>query len=64
VLNRKFAFELSTPRETMYFVADSDKEKEEWSNSIGRSIVQHSRSVTDDEIVDYDSGQPTTGDRS
>ncbi|KAM3029936.1 hypothetical protein ACUV84_034028 [Puccinellia chinampoensis] len=64
VLNRKFAFELSTPRETMYFVADSEKEKEEWINSIGRSIVQHSRSVTDDEIVDYDSGQPATGDRS
>uniref|UniRef100_A0ACD5WK79 Uncharacterized protein n=2 Tax=Avena sativa TaxID=4498 RepID=A0ACD5WK79_AVESA len=64
VLNRKFAFELSTPRETMYFVADSEKEKEEWINSIGRSIVQHSRSVTDDEIVDYDSGQPAAGDRS
>ncbi|CAM0883632.1 unnamed protein product [Alopecurus aequalis] len=64
VLNRKFAFELSTPRETMYFVADSEKEKEEWINSIGRSIVQHSRSVTDDEIVDYDSGQPAIGDRS
>ncbi|PKA63111.1 Pleckstrin likey domain-containing protein 1 [Apostasia shenzhenica] len=55
VLNRQFAFELSTPRETMYFIADSEKEKEEWINSIGRSIVQHSRSVTDEEVVDYDS---------
>jgi len=55
VLNKPFAFELSTSRETMYFIADSDKEKEEWINSIGRSIVQHSRSVTDKEIVDYDS---------
>ncbi|KAI5003722.1 pleckstrin homology domain-containing protein 1-like [Hordeum vulgare subsp. vulgare] len=64
VLNRKFAFELSTPGETMYFVADSDKEKEDWINSIGRSIVQHSRSMTDDEIVDYDSGHPATGRKS
>ena len=68
VLNRQFAFELSTPRETMYFIADSEKEKEEWINSIGRSIVQHSRSVTDAEVVDYDSGHPAapeagTGDK-
>ncbi|XP_072953865.1 pleckstrin homology domain-containing protein 1-like [Typha angustifolia] len=54
VLNRPFAFELSTAQETMYFIADSEKEKEEWINSIGRSIVQHSRSVTDSEVVDYD----------
>ncbi|KAL6526838.1 Fatty acid synthase subunit beta [Orobanche gracilis] len=55
VLNRPFAFELSTRNETMYFIAESEKEKEDWINSIGRSIVQNSRSVTDDEIVDYDS---------
>jgi hypothetical protein len=55
VLNRPYAFELSTPQETMYFIADTEKEKEEWINSIGRSIVQHSRSVTDAEVVDYDS---------
>uniref|UniRef100_A0A0E0DS78 PH domain-containing protein n=1 Tax=Oryza meridionalis TaxID=40149 RepID=A0A0E0DS78_9ORYZ len=55
VINRQFAFELSTPTDTMYFIADSEKEKEEWINSIGRSIVQHSRSVTDAEVVDYDS---------
>lgn len=54
VLNRQFAFELSTRSDTMYFIADSEKEKEDWINSIGRSIVQHSRSVTDREIVDYD----------
>ncbi|CAK9164222.1 unnamed protein product [Ilex paraguariensis] len=55
VLHRPFAFELSTHSDTMYFIADSEKEKEEWINSIGRSIVQHSRSVTDSEVVDYDS---------
>ncbi|XP_039144767.1 pleckstrin homology domain-containing protein 1 [Dioscorea cayenensis subsp. rotundata] len=59
VLNRQFAFELSTRQETMYFIADSEKEKEEWINSIGRSIVQHSRSVTHEEVLDYDSKNPT-----
>ncbi|XP_027089881.1 pleckstrin homology domain-containing protein 1 [Coffea eugenioides] len=57
VLNKPFSFELSTSRDTMYFVADSDKEKEDWINSIGRSIVQHSRSVTDSEVIDYDSSR-------
>ncbi|KAK6935738.1 Pleckstrin homology domain [Dillenia turbinata] len=55
VLNKQYAFELSTSQDTMYFIADSEKEKEEWINAIGRSIVQHSRSVTDTEVVDYDS---------
>lgn len=58
VINRQFAFELTTSQETMYFIADSDKEKEEWINSVGRSIVQHSRSVTESEVVDYDSNLP------
>ncbi|KAF8018839.1 hypothetical protein BT93_H3663 [Corymbia citriodora subsp. variegata] len=55
VLNKPFAFEVSTNQDTMFFIADSEKEKEEWINSIGRSIVQHSRSVTESEVVDYDS---------
>ncbi|KAK0599331.1 hypothetical protein LWI29_004326 [Acer saccharum] len=55
VLNKQYAFELSLRTETMYFIADSEKEKEDWIYSLGRSIVQHSRSVTDSEIVDYDS---------
>lgn len=56
VLGREFAFELSTSNDTMYFIADSEKEKEEWINSIGRSIVQQSRSLVshDAEVVDYD----------
>ncbi|XP_073526063.1 uncharacterized protein [Phyllobates terribilis] len=56
-INQPNAFQLSLSRQTspMYLIADSEKEKEEWVNSIGRSIVQHSRSVTDSEIVDYDS---------
>ncbi|KAF5751387.1 pleckstrin y domain-containing protein 1 [Tripterygium wilfordii] len=55
IVNKPFAFELSTNHDTMYFIADTEKEKEEWINSIGRSIVQHSRSVTESEVVDYDS---------
>jgi hypothetical protein len=53
ILHKPCAFELSSNQDTMYFLADTDKEKEEWINSIGRSIVQHSRSVTDSEVVDY-----------
>jgi hypothetical protein len=59
VLNKQFAFELSTNRDTMYFIADTDKEKEDWINAIGRSIVHHSRSVTDEEVLDYDSKRAT-----
>lgn len=57
VLNKPYAFELATGDTTMYFIADSEKEKEDWINSIGRSIVQHSRSVTDSEVVDYESSR-------
>ncbi|XP_028784546.1 pleckstrin homology domain-containing protein 1 [Neltuma alba] len=55
IIHKPCAFELSTANTTMYFIADTEKEKEEWINSIGRAIVQHSRSVTDSEVVDYDS---------
>ncbi|KAK1584379.1 hypothetical protein Q3G72_032446 [Acer saccharum] len=55
VLNKQYAFELSLRTETMYFIADYEKEKEDWIYSLGRSIMQHSRSVTDCEIIDYDS---------
>nr|GMD23828.1 pleckstrin homology domain-containing protein 1-like [Ipomoea batatas] len=55
VLHKPFSFELSTSRYTMYFIANSEKEKEDWINSIGRSIVQHSRSLADSEVIDYDS---------
>ncbi|MED6173595.1 Fatty acid synthase subunit beta [Stylosanthes scabra] len=54
LINKPCAFELSTRSDTMYFIADSEKEKQYWINSIGRSIVKHSRSITDSEIVDYD----------
>lgn len=55
VLHKQHAFQLTTHKETMYFIADSDKEKEDWINSVGRSIIRHSRSVTESEVVDYDS---------
>ncbi|KAK1364985.1 pleckstrin homology domain-containing protein 1-like [Heracleum sosnowskyi] len=33
VIHKEFAFQLSTKSETMYFIADSDKEKEDWISS-------------------------------
>ncbi|MED6182922.1 Fatty acid synthase subunit beta [Stylosanthes scabra] len=62
VLHRPSAFELSTPHNTMFFLADSDKEKEDWINSIGRAIVQHSRSLADNEVVDYDNSRNSARD--
>ncbi|KAI4385575.1 hypothetical protein MLD38_003585 [Melastoma candidum] len=53
VVNKPFAFEISTHHDTMFFIADFEKE-EELINSIG-SIVQLSRSVTDSEVSGYDS---------
>ncbi|CAE6087406.1 unnamed protein product [Arabidopsis arenosa] len=56
VLNKQNAFELSTRDETMYFIADSEKEKEDWINSIGRSriIVKNlpPKYVTEDRLRD------------
>ena len=43
VINKAHAFELSTYSETMFFIADSDKEKEEWISSVGRAIVRQSK---------------------
>lgn len=52
-INRPFAFEVSTPDMSMYFIADSEKEKEDWINSVGKAIVRHSRCVMDQEHLDY-----------
>eukprot|EP00898_Chlorokybus_atmophyticus_P004334 jgi/Chlat1/4901/Chrsp31S04910 len=54
-INMPNAFEISTHDSTrpMYFIADTDKEKEEWINAVGRAIVRHSNSLTEKEIVDY-----------
>ncbi|XP_030506470.2 pleckstrin homology domain-containing protein 1 [Cannabis sativa] len=57
IVHKPCAFELSgsgNSLEPMYFLADTEKEKEEWINSIGRSIVQNSLALNDSEIVDYD----------
>lgn len=52
-IHRSFAFELSTADSVMYFVADSDKEKEDWINAIGRAIVRHSASLQEEEVLSY-----------
>ncbi|KAL5077207.1 hypothetical protein RYX36_016191 [Vicia faba] len=53
VLHKASAFELSTPESTMFFIADNDKDKEDWINSIGRAIVLGSRSHAASEVIDY-----------
>ncbi|KAG2491125.1 hypothetical protein HYH03_010569 [Edaphochlamys debaryana] len=52
-INKANAFEISTQTESMFFIADSDKEKEDWINAIGRAIVKHSRSLLEHDRPDY-----------
>jgi hypothetical protein len=52
-INRPNAFEISTSDVSMYFIADTEKDKEDWINSVGRAIVRHSRCVMDQENLDY-----------
>jgi len=52
-INKPHAFEVSTTECNLFFIADSDKEKEDWINAVGRSIVRHSRSLLDQEQSDY-----------
>ncbi|GMH37094.1 hypothetical protein BSKO_04967 [Bryopsis sp. KO-2023] len=53
-LNRQHAFEITIhPVDRMFFIADTEKEKEDWINSIGRAIVKHSRSLLEHDHSDY-----------
>ncbi|PNH04753.1 Pleckstrin y domain-containing protein 1 [Tetrabaena socialis] len=52
-INKANAFEISTQTASMFFIADTDKEKEDWINAIGRAIVKHSRSLLDHDRPDY-----------
>ena len=52
VINKPYAFELSTKSDTMYFIANSEKEKEDWINAVGKAIVRHSNSLVQ-EVTDY-----------
>uniref|UniRef100_A0A7R9VEP3 PH domain-containing protein n=1 Tax=Chlamydomonas euryale TaxID=1486919 RepID=A0A7R9VEP3_9CHLO len=52
-INKPFAFEISTQNDSMYFIAESEKEKEDWINSVGRAIVKHSRSLLENDRGDY-----------
>mmetsp|Transcript_16537 Transcript_16537/g.56350 ORF Transcript_16537/g.56350 Transcript_16537/m.56350 type:complete len:151 (+) Transcript_16537:406-858(+) len=52
-LNKATAFEISSRKESMYFIADSAREKEDWINSIGRAIVRHSSSLQEEEVMSY-----------
>lgn len=52
-INKPHSFEISTADDSMYFIADSDKEKEDWINAVGRAIVKHSRSLLPEDRGDY-----------
>eukprot|EP00877_Chromochloris_zofingiensis_P002787 jgi/Chrzof1/12509/Cz06g36250.t1 len=52
-INKPHAFEISTTEDNMFFIADSDKDKEDWINAVGRAIVKHSRSLLDNDQADY-----------
>eukprot|EP00798_Chlamydomonas_sp_ICE-L_P011286 gene11286-18918_t len=52
-LNKPFAFEISTNSSSMFFIAEADKEKEDWINAVGRAIVKHSRSLLEHDRADY-----------
>lgn len=42
-LNKPNSFEITTnDPDRMFFIADTDKEKEDWINAIGRAIVRSS----------------------
>lgn len=55
-LGRPHAFELSTADDAMFFIAESDREKEDWINAVGRAIVRHSRSLLEEDRGDYSVG--------
>eukprot|EP00889_Picochlorum_renovo_P008558 jgi/Picre1/35588/NNA_003049.t1 len=44
------------PRGVVKIDRYSEKEKEDWINSVGKAIVRHSRCVMDQENVDYTTG--------
>jgi hypothetical protein len=52
-INKAFAFEISTHDDSKFFITDSEKEKEDWINAVGRAIVKHSRSLMDNDRADY-----------
>lgn len=53
IINKPHAFEISTHTDNMFYFADSDKEKEDWINAVGRAIVKHSKSMLEQEQQDY-----------
>eukprot|EP01025_Chloroclados_australasicus_P008259 TRINITY_DN1288_c0_g1_i1.p2 TRINITY_DN1288_c0_g1~~TRINITY_DN1288_c0_g1_i1.p2 ORF type:complete len:136 (-),score=20.39 TRINITY_DN1288_c0_g1_i1:387-794(-) len=53
VINKEFAFEIVTIEDSMYYIADNEKEKEEWINAVGKAVVKHSKSMLDRDQADY-----------
>mmetsp|Transcript_34686 Transcript_34686/g.65294 ORF Transcript_34686/g.65294 Transcript_34686/m.65294 type:complete len:127 (+) Transcript_34686:148-528(+) len=47
------SFEVSVDHKSQFFVADTNQEKEDWINAIGRCIVQQSSSMQEEEVLSY-----------
>lgn len=48
------SFEVSTPDQTFYLVAEDESQKDLWISSLGRAIVRYSSSHIKDESGDSD----------
>ncbi|CAG9461373.1 unnamed protein product [Pedinophyceae sp. YPF-701] len=54
-INKPHSFEIAMPGGSQFFIADEEKDKEDWINAVGRAIVRHSRSLLDHDVQDYQS---------
>jgi len=55
-INKPASFEIATASDSMFFIADDDKQKEDWINTVGKAIVKHSHALMTRDIQDYDTG--------
>lgn len=44
-INKPASFEIATASDSMFFIADDDKQKEDWINTVGKAIVKHSHAL-------------------
>jgi len=44
-ISKPHSFEIATAHDLMYFIADDDKHKEDWINTVGKAIVRQSRAL-------------------
>ena len=52
-ISKPNSFEIATALDSMFFIAPSNEEKENWINVVGRAIVRHSKSLMPRDVEDY-----------